>query len=153
MERLTMLKDFPLFSSLNEQELGKIAAGITTKTYTHGAPICQRGAPGGSLYLIKKGKVSVTLPLYRYEKKQHIVSILSEGNFFGELSFFDGRPCSGDVHANGEVTLLELKKADYDKIIDSDPEAGYDIQHKIILTLVRTIKKMNDKYSFNAFPR
>lgn len=151
MEQVAILKKFPLFKNLTSQELEKIANGIEVKEVADGATICQRGTPGGSLYLIKKGKVEVILPLYRYEEKQHVVSILSDGMFFGELSFFDGKKCSSDVRAKGNVTLLELKRSIYDEIIESDPDRGYDIQNKIILTLIHTIKKMNEKYSYNAF--
>ncbi len=71
--------------------------------------------------------------------------------FIGELSFFDGKAYSADVHTKGEVKLLELKRTDYDEIIAEDPERGYDIQNKVILNLIRTIRKMNEKFSFNAF--
>ncbi len=153
MERLDILKKLPLFDDLSEQELKNIASRMTEKTCADGEVICRRGDPGGNLYLIKQGTAEVTLPLYRYEKKQPVISNLSEGMFFGEISFFDGKKSSADVCARGEMKLLELKKTDYDDIIAADPERGYNIQNKIILNLIRTIRKMNEKYSSSAFIR
>ena len=155
MEKLALLKEFKLFDKLSEQELEKIASGLKEKIYADGDVICQRGAPGGSLYLIKRGTAIVVLSLtrYAYEKKYDVVANLREGMFFGELSFFDGKEYSADVYAKGKVNLLELKKADFDNIIAANPESGYDIQNKIILNLVSNIREMNKRYSLNALMR
>lgn len=150
MEQLESLKKFKLFNKLNDQDLEKFASRLTEETFADGEIICQRGKPGDSLYLIKQGSVEITLPLYRYEEKSHIVSDLDKGMFFGELTFWDNKECSADVHAKGEVKLLKLKKSDYDDIITSDPECGYKIQHKIILTLSNMIRSTDDKYSHNV---
>lgn len=151
MEQFSILKEFPLFNKLSEEELENVASRITEKAFDDGEVICRKGEAGESLYLIKQGEVAVTLPLYRYDKKHNVISILTEGMFLGELSFFDGKECSADVHAKGNVKLLELKRTDYDALINEDPEKGYDIQNKVILNLIRTIRKMNEKFSFNAF--
>ncbi len=152
MEELAIIKQFPLFKKLSDHELGKIASKVTEKTFAEGGVIYRRGEPGGNLYLIKHGMVQVILPLYRHDKSQ-VVSVIGEGKYFGELSFFDGKECSADVQANSDVTLLELKRSDYDDLIAADPEIGYDIQNKIILNLILTIRKMNAKFSFNVFLR
>lgn len=155
MEHLKLLKEFVLFNKLGAQELEKIASKITEKTYADGEFICRQGEKGGSLYLIKQGAVMISLPLdkYRDHNKYEVVASLGKGMFFGELSFFDGNQYSSDVYAKGEVVLLELNRADFDNIITADPEKGYDIQNKIILNLVHTIREMNKKYSLNALLR
>ncbi|MBI5788018.1 MAG: cyclic nucleotide-binding domain-containing protein [Candidatus Schekmanbacteria bacterium] len=151
MEQTAILRKFPLFDKLNNKELEQIAGRLTEQNFKDGEKICLRGKPGGNLYLIGQGTAAITLPLYHYDQKQEVVSYFGSGMFFGELSFFDGKPCSADVNAKGEVKLFVLSKDSYDTLILEDPETGYDIQNKIILNLIRTIKKMNDKYSYNAF--
>ncbi|MBI5555475.1 MAG: cyclic nucleotide-binding domain-containing protein [Elusimicrobia bacterium] len=151
MEQLDILKLFPLFNKLTEQELKIIASKLIEQTYAEGVFICQQGEPGGHLYLIKQGEVEICLPLQKYEEKCHIVTILNEGMFFGELSFFDGKEYSANVRAKGEVNLLELKKTDFEKILADEPETAYNIQNKIILNLIDTLRKMNEMYSFNVF--
>ncbi len=151
MDQIALLKEFTLFNRLSDQELEKFVSRLTEKTYADGTPICKRGEPGGCLYLIKQGSVEVVLPLYRYESKSKIVSNISSGMFFGELSFWDGKECSADVYAKGEVQLLELKKTDYDDIINTDHEYGYNIQSKILLVLASRIRKMNENYSLNVY--
>jgi CRP-like cAMP-binding protein len=151
MAKIALLKEFPLFKGLNETELNKITDYLVEKHYGDGDVICHRGVKGTSLYLIKEGQVCVTLPLYRYDRECQTVSILSKGMFFGELSFFDGREYSADVTARGDTNLLVFHRRDYDKIIEDDPQSGYEIQHKIILSLIGIIRKMNARYSRNVF--
>ena len=153
MEQLALLKQFSLFNKLSDQELEKIASRLTEKAYADKEMVCRRGEPGGVLYLIRQGVVSVILPLYRYDKKCQVVSKLGEGMFFGELSFLDGKEYSADIYAEGEVKLLELKRSDYEEVIVANPEKGYDIQNKIILNLIRIIREMNRRYSLNVFLR
>jgi CRP-like cAMP-binding protein len=155
MKNLNLLKEFVLFNKLGAQELEKIASRITEKTYADGEFICRRGEKGCSLYLIKHGTVMITLPLdrYSYNNKYEVIASLGKGMFFGELSFFDGKQYSSDVYAKDKVVLLELNRADFDNIITADLEKGYDIQNKIILNLVHSIREMNKKYSLNALLR
>jgi glutaminase len=151
MPNIAMLKEIPLLKGLNEEELKKIVSRVVERHYSDGDAICHRGDKGTNLYLIKDGQVRVTLPLYRYEKEFQTVSILTKGMFFGELSFFDGKEYSADVTADGETTLLVLHREDYDQIIEDDPESGYEIQNKIILSLTGIIRQMNTRYSRNVF--
>ncbi len=151
MAKIAMLREFPLLKGLSEIELNKIADRLAVKAYHDGDVICRRGDKGRNLYLIKAGRVCVTLPLHRYDKEVQTVSILSEGMFFGELSFFDGKEYSADVTAKGATNLLVLNRADFDQIIEADPESGYEIQRHIILSLISIIRKMNVRYSRNVF--
>ncbi len=151
MTEIAMLKEIPLLKGLSEAELNKLADHIEEKHYNEGDTICRRGVKGTNLYLIKDGQACVTLPLYRYDREFQTVSILTKGMFFGELSFFDGENCSAEVAAKGDTTLLVLNRGDYDKTIEDDPESGYEIQHKIILSLIGIIRKMNVRYSRNVF--
>jgi CRP-like cAMP-binding protein len=151
MAETAILREFPLFKGLNEAKLSIIADRIIEKSYNDGKMICSRGDKGQNLFLIKAGSVYVTLPLYRYDKKVQTVSLLTEGMFFGELSFFDGKKYSADVTAKGTTDLLVLNRADFDQIIEADPESGYEIQQHIILSLIGIIRKMNTRYSRNVF--
>jgi CRP-like cAMP-binding protein len=151
MTKVDILQEFPLLSGLSEAELNKIADQVVEKHYNEGDNICHRGDKGTNLYLIKDGQVCVTLPLYRYDQELQTVSMLTKGMFFGELSFFDGKEYAAEVSAKGETTTLVLNREDYDNIIEDDPESGYEIQQKIILSLIGIIRKMNIRYSRNVF--
>ena len=117
MVDLELIRKFPLFKELDDSELEKFAGCFAEKRYSEGVVICPHGTKGEELYLIKQGSVSIELPLHRYDSSYQSVSVLTEGMWFGELSFFDGQERSADVVAKGDVQLFVLKKRNYDKII------------------------------------
>jgi CRP/FNR family transcriptional regulator len=72
----------PIFASLNDEELQKVASLIIQKKYPKGSLICREGESLENLILINQGKVKI----FRNsaDGKEQILYILSEGDFFGE---------------------------------------------------------------------
>ncbi len=153
MVDMELVRRFPLFKELDEGELGKFVNCFYEGHFPAGTIICQQGGRGEMLYLIKKGSVSIELPLHRYDSGYQAVSVLTEGMCFGELSFFDGQERSADVVARENVQLLMLKRGDYDKITRDNLGEGCRIQQKVISGLVRIIREMNETYSGSIFLR
>ena len=151
MTDIELLRKFSLFKELNESQLQKFAAYVQEKHYPHETRICSKGEKGNEIFFITRGYVSVELPLYRTDAGQKNVSQLREGDFFGELSFFDNQERSAYVEALGDVELLVLSRKDYDKVIEDNIEEGCRIQNKIIAGLVDIIRKMNEIYSSAGF--
>jgi CRP-like cAMP-binding protein len=146
-------KNFPLFQDLDVSELKKLATCFKERHYPAGAVICPKGEAGNELFLIQKGSVAIDLPLHRYDSGFQTISVLAEGAYFGELSFFDGKERSAAVIAREAVSLLVLKKEDYDRITKSNLKEGCKIQQKIISSLIRIIRNMNETYSSSMFLR
>ena len=64
-----------------------------------GTTVFRQGEPGGSVYVIRAGKVRV---LKESQGRQRMVTTLGPGDFFGELSLLDGAPRSASaVRASG----------------------------------------------------
>jgi CRP-like cAMP-binding protein len=151
MTAISLLKKYPLFQDLNQQELEKIASVIKTENYRKGDIVFDQGQKGGKLYLIKSGCVEVTLPICRFDSREEKIAAIKEGEYFGELSFFDGREHSARVTALEDLELLVLSREDYNAIISADLEQGAEIQRKIILTVVNLLREMNKRYSHRPF--
>jgi CRP-like cAMP-binding protein len=157
MVDIGLLRKFSLFKDLDKSQLQKFAVYIQERHYSAKQDlfakyyICRKGSRGNEIFLIKKGSISIELPLYRYDSGYKNISEIGEGNFFGELSFFDGQKRSANVSANGEVDLLVLSRRDYDIVIKDNFEEGCRIQSKIITGLTEIIRKMNESYSSAFF--
>ncbi|MBI5788017.1 MAG: cyclic nucleotide-binding domain-containing protein [Candidatus Schekmanbacteria bacterium] len=151
MVKPELLKSFSLFREMDNDQLNEFTGYIQERNYAEGAFICCKGDPGGDLFLIKNGTVSVSLPLYRYDSQYKTIAELGRGNFFGELSFFDGQERSADIQASSDVELLVLSRRDYDQIVKTDFHQGCLVQQKIIAALVGIIRQMNETYSSAGF--
>jgi len=91
--------------------LERLEASLVHRRYTKGQTVFHMGDEGKSLYIIKKGRIKVTIP--SAEGDELILTILSEGQMFGELSFIDGKQRSATVQAMEETEVLCLNREDF----------------------------------------
>src|SRR5262245_33069348 len=78
------LSHIPLFSTLEAGEQRLLMGSMRVEHLTAHQTIFWRGDRGDSLFLISKGKVSVTVPS---DDGEHVVlDYLGAGGFFGEIS-------------------------------------------------------------------
>ncbi|MCX7943323.1 MAG: Crp/Fnr family transcriptional regulator [Deltaproteobacteria bacterium] len=87
-----------LFSDLNKYELNKLSSLMSEKVYKKGENILIQNDKGDSLYVILEGKVKVVL--YGEKGREIILSILEDGDFFGEMALLDE-----DVRSAYVITL------------------------------------------------
>ncbi len=151
MVDIELLRKFSLFKDLDDPQLEKLAGHIKERRYAHGDIICSQGDQGDEIFFIKRGAVSVVLPLYRFDSQYKTVSEIGPGEFFGELSFFDGKERSANIRSKGILELLVLSRQDYDKVVKENLKEGCQIQSKIIAGLVGMIREMNEAYSSAGF--
>src|SRR3990167_9613144 len=105
-----------IFGSLSSKDI-KALAGMGEKRRWHkGQHIISDGDEGDALYLMLSGKIKVVL--YGEEGREIVLSIMKEGDIFGEMALFDGEPRSANVEAVEDTecfiiqgsTLLEYIK-------------------------------------------
>ncbi len=70
-----------------------------------GATVFRQGEPGGSVYVIRAGKVRV---LKSANGRQRMVTTLGPGDFFGEMAVVTGSPRSATVEVVEDAELLKL---------------------------------------------
>jgi CRP-like cAMP-binding protein len=101
-----VISQIPLFVDLDEEGLAKVAEKARLMVFDQGQTIVRQGDTGTSLYIVLDGKVRVfTLD---QEGKLIPVRVLSEGKFFGEMSFLTGAPRSATVKAVENSYLCEI---------------------------------------------
>lgn len=110
MTRLRALRPVPIFRGLTKEALFEVAQMTTEVTYPSGEAVVREGDPGDALYIIVEGTVEV-------DAGGRVVARMAAGDFFGEISLFDGEPRSATVVAVDEVVLLKLKSSDFEKLL------------------------------------
>lgn len=117
---VNLLKKVPLFHSLKENELEKIARLTSLHSYNKDSIILMEAETGNSLFIINKGSVKISR--VSDEGKEVILAILREGDFFGELSLLDGETRSANVTTIEDSELLILKREDFYNLLNKHPE-------------------------------
>lgn len=108
-----------IFSSLNSNDIKALAMLGKKRQWVKGGQIISEGDKGDTLYLILSGSVKVVL--YGKDGKDIILSIMKEGDIFGEMSLFDAEPRSANVEAIEDVECFMIRGDDLLKYIKSHP--------------------------------
>ncbi len=101
-----------------------------------GATVFRQGEPGGSLYVIRAGKVRV---LKESNGRQRMVTMLGPGDFFGEMAVVTGRPRSATVEI---VEDAELLKVPADKLQEMVAGTG-EVAIRLIRHLAERLEQAN----------
>lgn len=132
-------KNVPIFSSLSEEEIIKIARMTGHKTFKKGEILFLEGQKLDTLFIINEGKVKISR--ITKEGKEQIVHILNSGDFFGELSLFsDIENYNLNVYAISDVKICTLMKKDMKDIIMTNPE----ISLKILQVITKRLKETEE---------
>lgn len=99
----------PLFSHLSEGAFIRVLGSLRLRRYTHGEFIVTEGTTGDSFYMLADGVVEVSRKL---GGQPTVLAHLHAGAVFGEMALVSNAPRAATVRAQGDVDLLELKRAD-----------------------------------------
>jgi len=119
------LAKVPVFGALDDASRAELARYLKPAKFKKEAVIVSREEPGVSLFLIVKGKVKVVL--YGPSGREVILSMLKDGEFFGEMSLLDGKPRSASVVAITDSEVLMLDRADFVRFVETKPSVALSI--------------------------
>lgn len=100
------LRKIPLLASLTDEEMGKVKANLRVKTFARRETVIQKGSPGDSLLFLLAGKLQVV----DVTEDGRVVGLrmVSEGDFFGEISVIQSSVRTASVIALSEVLVAFL---------------------------------------------
>jgi len=113
------LAAIPLFSWLDEAQLARFAARFATVEVPAGQALCEEDEPGDVLYVLARGVVEVTRRAADGTERR--VSVLQDGDFFGEIALLEETRRTATVRARTPCLLLGLDRDDFRALIDEVP--------------------------------
>lgn len=127
-----------LFAELDPATLGDLATAVAPLSVRAGMRICAQGDAGDELYLIRRGRVRVLLPL-EGGKFHHLVT-LCQGDYFGEMAFIDREPRSADAYAVTDVDLYALSRTRFDALARRNPEVAGRVFEALAFAVSRRLR-------------
>jgi len=141
----TQLKNVPLFGDLSGSQLVALVNAGIVKHYAKGSFIVRQSDTGNTLYIVVSGQAKVVL--LNPDGKEIVLSLLKEGDFFGELSLLDDEPRSASVVVLKDSTLFLLTRVQFYKLITT--HAG--ILKKVLKEIVNRLRIADEKIAGLAF--
>src|SRR5256884_4968276 len=134
-----VLQKVPLFSQLSPVDLQRVVEVARDRAYPKNSVILFEDDPGDALYVVAKGQVKVVL--IGEDGREVILSVLGEGEFFGEMALIDDEPRSAHVIAMEDSTLYVLRREDFQGILEHSPGIGL----ALLRELSRRLRRVDEK--------
>ena len=133
------LQKVPLFSQLGPADLQRVLEVARERAYPKNSVILFEDDPGDSLFVVNEGQVKVVL--IGEDGREVILSVLGEGDFFGEMALIDDEPRSAHVIAMNDSTLLVLRREDFQGLLMQTP----GIALAMLRELTRRLRRVDEK--------
>ena len=141
---IKLLREQRFFADLTDDELGIIASFTDKKDFKLGETAFKTSEEGQSLYLIRSGEVKVCLEAP--DGEIFTLTILKDGDIFGQMSFIDAAPRSATVIAISDVETFIIERSDFEKIIDDNPRIVHKVMRNIVHHAHSIVRGMNSRH-------
>jgi uncharacterized membrane protein len=142
-----LLAHIPLFESLTPQDIDALSNRLEEIHYAEGQVIFKQGEQGSSLFIIDEGSVEIS---YGEGRGRVALASLFNGQYFGELSLFDGAPRSATATATKASRLIRLDREDLVDFVNKNPSAALRIIAEMSERLRQTNELMSRQVSRNV---
>lgn len=147
MEAPQVLRDTPIFQGLSDAQLGAIAATLVRRRVRGGEAIVTEGEKSSSVYILVSGSVGTSKRMGLAARRpgsatrQKVLVHLGAPQFFGEMGLLSDLDRSATITTDGECELLELTRADFERLASSDPALGYRLVRNIAVVLAERLRR------------
>jgi uncharacterized membrane protein len=119
------LREVPLFSLLDNEELAVLAAHVELRHFAPRQRIYKTGDPGDKAYVMISGHVRVST--IDEDHQEVVVAEPTRGEFFGFASMLDQTPHQTTALAAEESVCVEVDRNDIEALLKTKPLAGMDM--------------------------
>jgi len=120
-----VLTHSPLFEGLPDEQMAEIRRIAVSRQVKKGEIIFSQGDAGNGFYIIAGGVVKVFT--VSAEGKEQILHILSDGEPFGEVAVFTGRPFPAHAEALTDCRLWYFPRAAFVGLVENLPSLSLNM--------------------------
>ncbi len=136
---MSFLRNVPLFKGFNDDHIANLAKLVKVQAFGGEEIIFNQEDKGDALFIIQAGRIKVSL--FSEAGKEIILSILREGDFFGEMALIDGEPRSANVTSIDPTELLILERVDFMNYLKQSP----DLSLMLLVEMSQRLRIADDK--------
>ena len=128
-----LLKSYPHFSALSEDELVQIAKISDNRQFNTGDELFVEGAPATHFCLIKSGEVNIVYLLG--DNRTVVADTLIKGDAFGWSALAEPHQMTASCVANKNGEYIAIEAYGLRQICNANPTCGYSIALELIKLL------------------
>ena len=145
---ISSLKYIPLFSELVEDDLRSISKVAVKQNFRKDNMVLIEEEVGSTMFIILDGRVKISR--ISDEGREVILSIMSEGDFFGEMSILDGQARSANVITLEDSSILIIHREDFLQMMHDYPQIAINLLKELAHRLRRSDSQIKSLSLQNA---
>ena len=144
MDNIKILKDIPLLSKIDDNELNAFNKLLKEESFEAGSNIITEGDTGSTMYILIDGTVDIIkTTIY---KDEFVCATLNSNMhcIFGEMALLDNDKRSATVKSKTNCKTLSIDSESFNKFIYEYPKAGIELLKLLNINLIRNLRLEND---------
>lgn len=135
----SLLLNNSLFAQLNSDQLDKLLKYMRDHRIEEDTVVFKEGSHGNYVCFVLEGRLEVVKKLDSGE--QTVIATLGAGESVGEMSIVDGLTRSATVRALEDTQLMILKRDDFNRLFNEEPEIAARILRSIARMLSLNLRR------------
>jgi len=137
------VRELEFFRSMTDGEIEKVLSYARLKEYPKDKAVISEGKVGKVLSIIFSGQFKIVKSISANEQK--IITTISDGETYGEMSFFDNYPPSVSVVSTDNAKVLEFDEMGFNGLVQENPKLGIKILTHLMQVTNSRIRALNDQ--------
>lgn len=142
------VRGISLFANLTEEELKLILQLAHDIPFDNGKEIIRQGQSHSSLYVVADGVLHVSR---KTDQRNVLLGRLEKGSFFGEIGLFDPGPASATVRAMSKGNVLEIRRDDFDRFLETKPSVACKILKAMMQEMSKRLRGVDQRLVTSVF--
>ncbi len=143
MKEKERLSQVYLFRELTPSEIDTLVSISKEKRVKKDELIFREGDTGDAFYFIVSGSVRISTMVPGVGEEA--LTILREGEYFGEMALIDDAPRSASAIANDDTILLLIEKDNFRKLLAQETGIAYKLLWVFTKTLSARLRKTDEQ--------
>lgn len=144
-ETIELLHRVPVFSTLGEDDLRRIAEVAVPRRYAAGEVVFREGDESSTCYVVRSGHARAIRE--HRDGRQITLATFGPGDIFGELAMFDDERRSATVEATEPTEAIAILAGDMRRLLREHPE----IAVKLLSALAQKLRTTNERLARQSF--
>lgn len=135
-----------LGTELSDEQVELLASVAEVLQLSDGQVLIEQGDRDDRMFAVVSGALEVGLPAAKGREWTTFVR-LRPGEIAGELGFLEDMRRTATVRAAGETTVVALRRAALESLLDRDPVLIYRVMRAILRSVHQVVSNMNSEHS------
>jgi CRP-like cAMP-binding protein len=144
-ETIALLRRVPVFSTLAEEDLARVADVAVPRRYASGDVVFREGDESNTCYVVRSGKARAVRE--HSDGRSITLANFGPGDIFGELAMFDNESRSATVEILELTEVIAILGGDMRRLMREHPE----IAVKLVAALGRRLRETNERLARQSF--